>query len=138
MPWLALAIGVLAAWGMHRLFFHNTETNSQKRSKWLWNGGLLITLLLAWRVGLLRNGAYLLWPLLKRWANSESQHQAQASASSSMERKEAAKILGVAENAEPQAINAAYKQLMTKLHPDAGGNSYLAQKLNEARDCLLG
>jgi DnaJ-class molecular chaperone len=55
-----------------------------------------------------------------------------------MTRPEAAMILGVQETASEIEIQKAYKQLMTRLHPDAGGNSYLASKLNEARDCLLG
>lgn len=51
--------------------------------------------------------------------------------------KEARKILGVGEEADKQEIHRAYKELMRKLHPDQGGNAYLAQQLNEARDVLL-
>ena len=55
-----------------------------------------------------------------------------------MERAEAAKTLGVGESASTEEVKAAHKNLMQKLHPDAGGNDYLAAKLNEARDVMLG
>jgi len=34
-------------------------------------------------------------------------------------------------------VNAAYKKLISKVHPDAGGNAFLAARVNEARDILL-
>ncbi|WP_304166362.1 molecular chaperone DnaJ [Phenylobacterium aquaticum] len=50
---------------------------------------------------------------------------------------EARSILGVAANATPADIQAAYARLMRVAHPDAGGTDGLAAQLNAARDRLL-
>jgi hypothetical protein len=50
---------------------------------------------------------------------------------------EAASILGVAADADADAVRAAHKRLIGALHPDKGGTDYLAAKINDARDVLL-
>lgn len=50
---------------------------------------------------------------------------------------EARSILGVAEDATAEDIQAAYTRLMRLAHPDKGGTSGLAAQLNAARDRLL-
>lgn len=55
-----------------------------------------------------------------------------------MTRREASLILGVRENAPPDKVREAHRKVMVANHPDAGGSHYLASKINEAKDILLG
>ena len=54
-----------------------------------------------------------------------------------MTREQAAEILGVSPDASAKEIREAHRKLMGKLHPDKGGNDFLASQLNNARDTLL-
>jgi uncharacterized membrane protein YedE/YeeE len=55
-----------------------------------------------------------------------------------MSHDEAYAILGLEPGASKDAILEAYKRLMKKMHPDQGGSTYLAQRINLARDVLVG
>ncbi len=55
-----------------------------------------------------------------------------------MSEEEALAVLGLERGASAQDVRAAHKRLMVKLHPDQGGSSWLAAKLNAARDRLIG
>jgi DnaJ-domain-containing protein 1 len=61
-----------------------------------------------------------------------------AGGDSDFTRAEALQILGLTEDASRDEIIAAHRKLMQKLHPDRGGNDYLAAKVNQAKDFLLG
>lgn len=57
--------------------------------------------------------------------------------SSDMSTEEALSILGLDDNASEDDIVLAHRRLMAKLHPDKGGNDYLATKINQAKDYLI-
>ncbi|MBD2859572.1 DnaJ domain-containing protein [Spongiibacter sp. KMU-158] len=59
------------------------------------------------------------------------------SSNGNMSRNEALAILGLKETASEDDIIQAHRQLMQKLHPDRGGNDYLASQLNAAKETLL-
>ncbi len=50
---------------------------------------------------------------------------------------DARRLLGVADDADADAIRAAHRRLIAKVHPDAGGSEELAQRINAARDALI-
>jgi DnaJ homolog subfamily C member 19 len=112
-------------------------------------GGITLTLLLflSGRGAQALGGLVLVGPLLwRRW------HQGSAGLggfgstaapppprqSSSMTRQEAYEVLGLKSGADAEAIHAAHRRLMRTAHPDAGGSDWLASRVNQARDVLLG
>ena len=58
--------------------------------------------------------------------------------STRMSRAEALSVLGLSDGVSREEILAAYRSLITRMHPDRGGSSYLAAKINQAKDVLIG
>jgi hypothetical protein len=72
------------------------------------------------------------------WRASAESDRAPSGRSSAMTRAEAFAVLGLSETASDADVREAHHRLMRGVHPDHGGSTYLAAKLNEARDLLLG
>lgn len=112
--------------------------------------GILVFFALSGRYGLAAPaGAFALWAmrawLLARQIRStgdagrgDSGNSAPRAALDKMSRGEALEVLGLEDGAGADDIEAAYKTLIVKNHPDQGGTDWLAARLNEARDVLLG
>ncbi len=54
-----------------------------------------------------------------------------------MTRDEALSVLGLKDGATREDVVRAHKRLMQKMHPDRGGSSYLAAKINQAKETLV-
>ncbi len=73
----------------------------------------------------------------KQTQENQTQSENNIPANSEMTTEEACKVLGVDADASKEEIIEAHRKLIQKIHPDRGGNDYLAAKINQAKDYLL-
>ena len=137
LAWLVLA--AIAVWGLIRLG-RQSERGARGRGQWrvaatlfssvLMAGGALLAFRGSWVAAAALAGAGL-------WLTVASRQRVPPPRGEGMTDAEARALLGVAVDATPAQINAAWKRLMTRAHPDQGGTEGLAARLNAARDHLL-
>jgi hypothetical protein len=70
------------------------------------------------------------------WREAD-QGKRQARGGGAMSRRDALEVLGLAEGASAADIIRAHRTLMKKFHPDHGGSTALAARVNQAKDVLM-
>ncbi len=136
--WLGLA--AVAVWALARL---GRQTERARRGHWRISATILSSALFAGAVLAASRGVWLAaiglaWGGL--WLAVQSRVRSVAPRAPVAERlseAEARAILGVSADATPEAVQAAWRRLMARAHPDQGGTEGLAARVNAARDRLL-
>lgn len=140
MPYLILVIGVLI--GLYALFrFFMNATPRQIRALFM-IAALGVVCIAAFVLSVtgrlpaaLAIGAAVI-PLAAGYFKANKDDKRQQN-NSEMSRSKALEILGLNDTADEAQINAAYKKLMKKVHPDQDGSQWMSEQLNAARDFLL-
>ncbi len=133
--WLVLA-GV-AVWALIRL---GRQTEGPRRGQWRVASTLIAAALLAGGALALSRGVWITGAALigaALWLTLASRIRSVPPRPERLSDAEARSILGVSADATAQEINAAWRRLMARAHPDQGGTEGLAARLNAARDRLL-
>jgi len=132
-----LALGAIALWALVRL---GRQGERPGRGQWrvaatlfsavLLGGGVLLAFRGAWLPAAGLSGAGLWLTLASRLRRAPPRAEA-------MTEREARSILGVSADASPETVQAAWRRVMGRAHPDQGGTEGLAARVNAARDRLL-
>jgi hypothetical protein len=142
---LSVFIGVAALsllWVLGRLFISTAPATLARAVRWLVAflvAAAIAIFAYAGREGLAAALIPALLAALLRWRPFGPRVGGNSGGSATrMTCDEAFKILGLGEGASAEDIREAHRKLMVKIHPDHGGSNFLAAKINEARDTLLG
>lgn len=133
--WLALA--AIAVWALVRL---GRQSERRGQGHWRVTATLFSAVLIAGAVLLAARGSWLAAAALAGaglWLTLSSRQRRVEPRTEAMTAAEARSLLGVPADATRAEINAAWKRLMARAHPDQGGTEGLASRLNAARDRLL-
>ena len=76
-------------------------------------------------------------PAWREYAQDDAATRLSGTPRGPMTQQEAYQILGLEPGASAEEIGRAHLSLMKKVHPDHGGSTYLAARINEAKDTLL-
>jgi DnaJ-like protein len=76
-------------------------------------------------------------PAWREHAQGDTAAGPRSRSSGKMSKEEAYQILGLQPGASADDVAKAHRGLMKKLHPDQGGSTYLAARINEAKEVLL-
>lgn len=78
------------------------------------------------------------FPVWREDADANMRHrQGSPPGSGTMTEEEAYQILGLQAGASAAEVRKAHRRLMQRVHPDLGGSSFLAARINQAKDVLL-
>jgi len=152
MIWLILGgITLLLLLGLLRGFAQASVQDIKSLLHWVAAlGGVLLALMLilTGRGGFALFAITMLGPLFwdkwgahffgRRGGGGPATGEAPRARPGTMTRDEALQILGLKPGATAAEIKAAHRRLMAGAHPDHGGSDWIAARLNQARDVLLG
>ena len=125
-----LALAIVVAFGRRPLIARASGRLLASLASVLITGGAVFVILRgSWIDGLILLAA-------SAWL-AASAARARPAAASDMGLAESRSMLGVGEGASREEIEAAYKRLIQRVHPDKGGAPGLAAQLNAARERLL-
>jgi DnaJ family protein C protein 19 len=152
MIWLLIGAAALFVFlGGLRAFERASVTSIKSLVAWIAAlGGLSLALLLilTGRGGIAISALLLFGPLLwQQWKGAQGGQPKgrfgpgtppPPRTGGAMSRAEAYQVLGLKPGATETEIREAHRRLMRSAHPDHGGSDWLATRINQARDVLLG